>query len=119
VQRLGDQVAPQEAPRGPVVGGGDDVVGGAEERAGRGARAVRHLDAGGADQCGVREVPVGDEDVEARADPERDHWAVPLEQTQQEGLHVGRRVAQPQQVAEQWQRRRAGRKAPALGAAAK
>ena len=86
------------------------------ERAGGGARPVGQRHAG-ADEGLVREVPVGHEDGEPRPDPERHDGAVLLEEAQEEGLHVGRRVAQPEQVAEQRQRRRARREAASGGGA--
>uniref|UniRef100_A0A804MS50 Uncharacterized protein n=1 Tax=Zea mays TaxID=4577 RepID=A0A804MS50_MAIZE len=100
VQRLGDEVAAQEAPHGPVVGAGDDVVADAQERARGGLRPVRHRDGAGAQERGVREAAIGHEDGQLGAHPERDDGAVPLEELQQEGLHLHRRVPQPQQVAE-------------------
>jgi len=117
VQRLGDEVAAEEAPHGAVVGAGDDVVGDAEERARGGPGPVGQRGAG-AHERGVREAAVRHEDAEARADPERDGGAVPPEEPQEERLDVGGRVAQPQQVAEQRHGRRARREAAVPGVAA-
>jgi hypothetical protein len=118
VQRLGDEVAAQEAPVGPVVGVGDDVAADAQERAGGGLGPVGDRDGAGAHERGVREAAVGHEDGEAGAHPERHHGAVPLEEPQQERLHVGGGVVQPQQVAEQRHGRRARREAAVPGVAA-
>jgi len=113
VQRLGDEVAAQEAPHGTVAGAGDDVVVLAEEPALRERRAVRQRCAT-VDERLVRDAAVGDEDGEPRPDAERHDGAVTLEEAPQQGLGLGGRVGEPHHAAEQRQRRRArGEAAPA------
>ncbi|KAB8113320.1 hypothetical protein EE612_052283, partial [Oryza sativa] len=118
VQRLGDEVAAEEAPHGPVPGARDDVVVLAEEPARRHAGAVGQRGAA-LDERRVREAAVGDEDGHPRPHAQRHDGAVPSDQPLEEQLRldVGQRLGQQHDAAEQRHRRRAGREAAAALAA--
>jgi len=88
VQRLGDEVAPQEAPHGPVARPQDGVVALPQERArDRGAVGERGP---ALDQRRVRDAAVSDEDRQARPCPQRYDGAVARDEAPEQRLHVGR-----------------------------
>ncbi|XBJ16995.1 hypothetical protein VPH35_008501 [Triticum aestivum] len=117
VQRLGDEVAAQEAPHGAVAGARDGVVVLAQQLQRREGGAVRERGAA-LDERRVREAAVGDEDGEAGPHAQGHDGAVALEQAPEQGLHVGERVGQPHHAAQHRQGRRAGRDAEAAALAA-
>ncbi|XBJ09326.1 hypothetical protein VPH35_014422 [Triticum aestivum] len=118
VQRLGDEVAAQEAPDGPVAGARDGVVVLSQQLERREGGAVRERGAA-LDERRVGEAAVGDEDGEAGPHAQGHDGAVAREEAPEQGLHVGERVVQPHHAAEHRQGRRARRDAePAALAAA-
>ncbi|KAM0887737.1 hypothetical protein ACQ4PT_028804 [Festuca glaucescens] len=112
VQRLGDEVAPQEAPRGTIAGARDGVVALTEEGT-RDRRAVGQRGASLHQGC-VGHAPVGHVYGEAGSHAQRHDGAVPREEAHEEGLKVGRGVPQPQQAAEHRQGEGSRRDAAAI-----
>ncbi|XBJ24365.1 hypothetical protein VPH35_002267 [Triticum aestivum] len=118
VQRLGDEVAAEEAPDRPVAGARDGVVVLAQQLERRERGAVRERGAA-LNERRVGQAAVGDEDGEAGPHAQGHDGAVALEEAPEQGLNVGGRVGQPHDAAQHRQGRRAGRDAePAALAAA-
>ncbi|URE21123.1 hypothetical protein MUK42_11134, partial [Musa troglodytarum] len=114
MEDLRGEVAAEEAPDGAIGGGGDVVLAHAEEADGRQRGGSVGEGSAVLDERLVGDGAVRDEDGGAGADAKRDDGTVPSVELPQDVLDVSEGPAEPQEVAEDRHRRRAGREPPNL-----